>query len=101
MACHLRQYCARAVYDKKPAAGQNDSVFEHKAASTGEIGEAVLCIARAKTQASGVVTRKERVTKGVRNAKTAPANPKRTDTRPAKTRNPMVNSTVPSPYENA
>jgi len=41
------------------------------------------------------------VTNGVRNAKTAPASPKRTDTRPANTRNPMINSTVPSPYENA
>jgi len=48
MACHLRQYCARAVDDKKPSAGQYDSVLEHKAASTGEIGEAVLCIAESR-----------------------------------------------------
>jgi hypothetical protein len=48
MACHLRQYCARTVYDKKPSAGQNDSVLKHKAASTGEIGEAVLCIAESR-----------------------------------------------------
>src|SRR4029077_6116024 len=38
-ACHLRQYCARTVYDKKPSAGQNDSVLDHKAARAGEIGE--------------------------------------------------------------
>ena len=44
----LRQYCARTVYDKKPSAGQNDGVLEHKAASTGEIGEAVLCIAESR-----------------------------------------------------
>src|ERR1700757_196467 len=48
MAYHLRQYCARAVYDKKPSAGENDSVLEHKAATTGEIGEAVLCSAESR-----------------------------------------------------
>lgn len=48
MACHLRQYCARPVYDKKPSAGQNDGVLERKAAGTGEIGEAVLCIAESR-----------------------------------------------------
>jgi hypothetical protein len=48
MACHLRQYCARAIYDKKPSAGQNDNVLEHKAASTGEKREAVLGIAESR-----------------------------------------------------
>jgi len=50
---------------------------------------------------SGIVTRKDRVTNGVRKARIAPIRPSLRETSPDSVRPPMISSTVPRPLEKA